>query len=525
MPPTLPMVLIVLDGWGHSDRTDGNAIAAAAPRFMMSLARDWPTTRLEASGESVGLPPGFIGNSEVGHLCLGAGRTVPQDLSRINAAIAQGDHRRNPAFARALERAARPGAALHLMGLLSDGGVHSHIAHLEAMVTLAAERRVPALFVHAFLDGRDTPPRSALTYVKRLEEHLKKAGAGAIATASGRYWAMDRDQRWDRTEKAYRALVLREGPRFADAAAAVAASYAAGQGDEFVVPSVLAAGDRPAGPAEGGRAGRDGALRDGDVVIFFNFRADRARQMTRALLQDGFDGFAPPARPRLADYVCFTAYDRTWTWPVAFPPRQPSGTLGEVISRAGLPQLRIAETEKYAHVTYFFNGGEEAPFPGEDRCLVPSSKAATYDLKPEMSAPEVTAEVLRRLEAKPGQVIILNYANADMVGHTGRFEPTVAACRVVDRSVEAVVTTTLRLGGHVIVTADHGNAEQMVDPRGGGPLTAHTMNPVPVHIIGRGVEGRRLREGGRLADVAPTMLQILGLPPSQEMEGRSLIPG
>jgi 2,3-bisphosphoglycerate-independent phosphoglycerate mutase len=523
------MVLIILDGWGHRDAVAGNAIAAAAPRFMMSLARDWPSARLEASGESVGLPPGFIGNSEVGHLCLGAGRTVAQDLARIGAAIAKGDHRRNPAIVRALDRAAQPGAGLHLMGLLSDGGVHSHIGHLEAIVTLAAERRLPAVFVHPFLDGRDTPPRSALIYLRRLQDHLKTAGTGSIATVSGRYWAMDRDQRWDRTEKAWRALVRREGPRFADAAAAVEASYAAGKDDEFVVPSVLATGDAPVDAGEGGSAAagtvRDGAVRDGDVVIFFNFRADRARQMTRALMEESFAGFAAPNRPRLADYVCFTAYDRTWSWPVAFPPRKPAGTIGEVVSRAGLPQLRIAETEKYAHVTYFFNGGEEAVFPGEERCLVPSARVATYDLKPEMSAPEVTAEVIRRIEAKPGQVVILNYANADMVGHTGRFEPTVEACRVVDRSVEAVVMTTLRLGGHAIVTSDHGNAEQMIDPRGGGPVTAHTMNPVPVHVVGTQAAGRRLRDGGRLADVAPTMLQILGLSPSQEMEGRSLILG
>ncbi len=522
MPSPLPFVLIVLDGWGHSDALEGNAIAAAAPRFMMSLARDWPTARLDASGESVGLPPGFIGNSEVGHLCLGTGRTPQQDMSRITAAIGRGDHRRNPVLDRALERAMQPGAALHLVGLLSDGGVHSHIAHLEALVTLAADRRVPAVFVHVFLDGRDTPPRSALTYLKRLEDHLKVSGAGSIASVSGRYWAMDRDQRWDRTEKAYRTLVRREGPRFSNAAAAVEASYATGQGDEFVVPSVLASGDRQAGPAA---AGRDGAVRDGDVVIFFNFRADRARQTTRAFLEDGFNGFPTPSRPRLGDFVCFTAYDRTWTWPVVFPPQRSSGTFGEVISRAGLPQLRIAETEKYAHVTYFFNGGEEAVYPSEDRCLIPSPKVATYDLKPEMSARELTTEVLRRLEATPRQVIVLNYANADMVGHTGRFDPTIEACRVVDRSVEAVVTTTLRLGGHAMVTADHGNAEQMIDPRSGGPVTAHTMNPVPVHVIGSGLERRRLRDAGRLADVAPTMLQILGLPPSKEMEGRSLILG
>ncbi|PYS94753.1 MAG: 2,3-bisphosphoglycerate-independent phosphoglycerate mutase [Acidobacteria bacterium] len=518
MPTSLPMVLIVLDGWGHSGKRDGNAIAASAPRFLERLGRDYPSSLLAASGEAVGLPAGFIGNSEVGHLCLGAGRVVLQDMARISRAIDRGEFERNEVLRRACEQAARPGSALHLMGLLSDGGVHSHIRHLEALVTLAHRLGVRHLFVHPFLDGRDTPPRSAGAYLAAAETFLRRQGLGAIATVCGRYYAMDRDTRWERTEKAYRAMVLREGPRSASSEAALAASYAQGVTDEFVAPTVVdaAPADRPA---------RDPAVRDSDVVIFFNFRADRARQITRAFTEKGFDGFRLPARPALASYVCFTAYDRGWSLPVAFAPRTLAGTFGEAVSASGLRQLRIAETEKYAHVTYFFNGGEERVFPGEERCLVPSPRVATYDLKPEMSAPEVTAEVLRRLRERPDQVVILNYANADMVGHTGKFDPTVEACRVIDRSVEAVVTETLRQGGYAVVTADHGNAEEMVDPLTASPVTAHTLNPVPVHVVGAGLEGKGLRQGGLLADVAPTMLGLLGLEAPEEMEGRSLLQG
>jgi 2,3-bisphosphoglycerate-independent phosphoglycerate mutase len=513
-----PMVLIVLDGWGHSDRTEGNAIARSAPLFLGWLHRAYPSGLLQAAGEAVGLPAGFIGNSEVGHLCLGAGRVVLQDLSRINGAVRSGDFDRNEVLCRALDLAAGQGAALHVMGLLSDGGVHSHINHLKAILELARARRVRHTFVHPFLDGRDTPPKSALGYLETAEGYLRVAGGGTIATVCGRYYAMDRDNRWDRTEKAYRALVLREGPRHRSAAEAVEAGYATGVTDEFLAPCVI---EPTAGPA----AAREAAVRDGDVVIFFNFRADRARQLTRALTEERFDRFHLPSRPALASFVCFTAYDRTWSLPVAFPPQHHEGTFGEAVSAAGLAQLRIAETEKYAHVTYFFNGGEERTFPGEERCLIPSPRIATYDLRPEMSAPEVTAEVVRRLSRRPEQVVILNYANADMVGHTGRFDPTVEACRVIDRSVEAVVKETLRLGGVAVVTADHGNAEEMIDPKTNGPITAHTMNPVPVHVAGAGLEGKRLREGGLLADVAPTMLQILDLPQPKEMEGRSLLEG
>ncbi len=511
----LPAVLIVLDGWGHSDGTEGNAIAASAPRFMEWLGRTYPTTLLQASGEAVGLPAGVIGNSEVGHLCLGAGRVVLQDLSRINRAIRDGDFDRNETLRRACEASAHPERALHVMGLLSDGGVHSHIDHLVAIVRSAARRSVRHLFVHAFMDGRDTPPKSGLTYARRAEDSLRAAGLGRIATLCGRYYAMDRDTRWDRTEKAYRALALREGPGHPSAAAAIEDGYARGITDEFLPPSIVG------GPEAGGR--RDARIRDGDTLVFFNFRADRARQITRAFTETGFDKFPLPARPRLAMYVCFTSFDRTWTLPVAFPPQHLTGTFGEAISQAGLEQLRIAETEKYAHVTYFFNGGEERVFPGEERCLIPSPRIATYDLQPEMSAREVTREVLRRLAEKPLQAVVLNYANADMVGHTGKLEPTVVACRTIDRSVEAVVREILRLGGFAVVTADHGNAEQMIDPRTGSPVTAHTLNPVPAHLVKTGLEGRTLRDGGLLSDVAPTMLQIMGLRVPEEMEGRSLL--
>ena len=514
----LPAVLIVLDGWGHGEPTEGNAIVRSRPRFMEHLGRTYPTTLLQASGESVGLPPGVIGNSEVGHLCLGAGRVVLQDLSRINRAIRSGEFDTNPVLRRAFELAALPGAALHVMGLLSDGGVHSHIDHLGALVRSARAHRVSRLFVHAFMDGRDTPPGSGLAYVQRAEALLQTAGLGRIATVSGRYYAMDRDTRWDRTAKTCRAMILREGAAYPTASAAVEAGYAAGTTDEFLLPSVI----DPVGPPPDDR--RDPRARDGDTLLFFNFRADRARQITRAFAGNEVAELSLPTRPALASFVCFTTYDRTWALPVVFPPQHLTGVFGEVVSAAGLPQLRIAETEKYAHVTYFFNGGEERVFPGEERCLVPSVRdVATYDLRPEMSARDVTTEVLKRLSSRPRQVIILNYANADMVGHTGRLEPTVAACQVVDRCVEAVVSETLRLGGFAVVTADHGNAEQMIDPASGSPMTAHTTNPVPVHVVRAGLEGKTAASGGLLSDVAPTMLGLLGLPAPGEMEGRSLL--
>jgi 2,3-bisphosphoglycerate-independent phosphoglycerate mutase len=506
------MALLVLDGWGTVQGGDGDAIARSGAPFMTRLAREWPTAKLQASGASVGLPPGYIGNSEVGHLCLGAGRVVFQDLQRINRAIADGALATNPVLLQAMAEATRPGAALHVMGLWSDGGVHSHLDHFDAIVDLARARGVSTVFAHAFLDGRDTPPQSALPFLERGEARLERNGYAPIASVQGRYYAMDRDQRWERTEKAWRALALREGERAASSREAVRNAYGRGVSDEFVEPAVV----EPAGAA------RSAAIRDGDVVVFFNFRADRARQITRVFTERGFDRFRCSSPPVLSRFVCWTTYDRTWSLPVAFPPQSIRNPFGEVIAAAGLSQLRIAETEKYAHVTYFFNGGVEPPFPLEERCLIPSPKVATYDMRPEMSARELTAETVRRIEAKPRQFVLLNYANADMVGHTGKLQPTIEACRVVDQGVEAVVSAVVRLGGVAIVTADHGNAEQMIDAKTGGPVTAHSMNPVPVHLVGSGFEGRRLRDG-LLADVAPTMLEILGLPVPREMEGRSLL--
>jgi 2,3-bisphosphoglycerate-independent phosphoglycerate mutase len=530
MARRLPLVLIILDGWGHSDEIDGNAIRSSDPRFIESLRRTYPHTLLRAAGEAVGLPAGYIGNSEVGHLCLGAGRVVRQDLARIGQSIARGEFESIAPLRRAVEQAARPGAALHLMGLLSDAGVHSHIDHLEAIVRMARARGVENLFVHAFLDGRDTPPRSALGYLRRLDSFLAREGVGAIATVSGRYYAMDRDARWDRIEKAYRLITAREGVRQPSVSAAIESAYADGIDDEFIPPAVIElSGAEAAAGATRGQGGprRDGRVHDDDSVIFLNFRADRARQLTRAFTEDDarFDLFQRPGRAKLATFVCFTAYDRTWSLPVAFPPARLAKVLGEVLGAAGVSQLRIAETEKYAHVTYFFNGGEERTSPGEERCLISSPRIATYDLAPEMSARAVTAEVVRRIDARPDQVVILNYANADMVGHTGKLEPTVAACRTLDGCVETVVRTTLKHGGVALVTSDHGNAEQMIDPQSGGPHTAHTTNNVPLYLAGAGLEARTLRDDGLLADVAPTMLGLLGIQLPKEMEGRSLLLG
>jgi len=438
--------------------------------------------------------------------------------------IADGALDSNPALGAAFAAGARPGAALHLFGLVSDGGVHSHLDHALALVDLARRRGVTRLHLHAFLDGRDTPPRSARPLVERLERHLAGAGFPPIASVIGRYWAMDRDNRWERTERAWRCLTRREGDAFPTADAAIAAAYAAGTGDEFVAPAVIAP-PPPPGPAGREGAARDASVKDGDAVIFFNFRADRARQITRAFTEAGFDRFRRSAPPVLAQYVCFTTYDRSWSLPVAFPPQTLRGTFGEVVSGRGWPQLRIAETEKYAHVTYFFNGGVETPFPGESRCLVPSPPVATYDLQPEMSARAVTRELLARLQATPRQAVVLNYANADMVGHTGLIEPTRLACRVVDESVAAVVGETLRLGGVAVVTRRPRQCRNDDRPAHRRPADRAHHEPGAGACRRKGLEGRRLRDGGLLADVAPTMLEIMGVELPREMEGRSLLTG
>lgn len=497
-----PVMLMILDGFGLRAETAGNAIAAARTPNFDRLWAEWPHATLGASGLDVGLPDGQMGNSEVGHTNIGAGRIVYQELTRITKAIQDGDFFSNPALNTAID-ALDPDGTLHLMGLLSDGGVHSHNTHLYALLELAHRRGVRHVAVHSFLDGRDTDPKSGAGYLEELETEMKRLGTGFSATVTGRYYAMDRDKRWERVREGYEAVALGRGTSFTDAAAAVRESYAADVTDEFVKPLV--------------REGY-GGVRDGDSIIFYNFRPDRAREMTRAFVDPEFDGF-PIVRPRLAAYVCMTCYDATMpNCSVAFCPQELTHTLGEVVEENGLSQLRIAETEKYAHVTFFFNGGVEAPSPHEDRILIASPKVATYDLKPEMSAYEVTDALLEALEKKDYGMIVLNYANCDMVGHTGVFEAAVRAVEAVDECLGRVVGRVLALGGVVLLTADHGNADMMQNPDG-SPMTAHTTNRVPVLSIG---ERRKLREGGALCDLAPTVLELLGIDPPAEMSGKSL---
>jgi len=507
---TGPVLLAVLDGFGVGDGGPGDATAKAHTPFLDSLRSEHPMALLETSGEAVGLPAGQMGNSEVGHMTMGAGRIILQDMTRIGRALAEGALETNPPIQKCLDAVERSGGTLHLMGLVSDGGVHSHIDHLTVLLRWLGTKQVPVA-VHCFLDGRDTPPRSGLGYVRELVPHVERIG-GRIATVIGRYYAMDRDKRWDRIGRAYRAIVGREGFEAPSAEAAVERAYERGQGDEFVEPTVV----------EGGPA-----LADGDAVVFFNFRADRARQLTNALTSarpSDFEGELERGRvPRLASFVCFTEYDREFGLPVAFPDEQPPRILGELISDAGLRQLRIAETEKYAHVTFFFNCGREEPFPGEERCLVPSPRdVPTYDRKPEMSAPELTDEIERRIREDGHAFVLLNYANPDMVGHSGDLEATVKALEAVDRGLARAVAAILDRGGVALVTSDHGNCEQMLDPKTGQPHTAHTTNPVPLHLVSARPEARGLRNGG-LADLAPTLLELLELPVPDQMQGASLL--
>ena len=511
----LPLALIVLDGWGYSQRKEFNAVASADAPHLRDLLAGYPNTLLQASGESVGLPAGIIGNSEVGHICMGAGRVVFQDLTRINQAIEAGDLPRNPVLRDLIARTREAGGRLHLMGLVSDGGVHSHVGHLQALVRLARREGVAEILIHAFTDGRDTPPHSGIGYLRDLQAFLDSEGAGKVATVAGRYFAMDRDNRWDRTEKAYRALVFRDGQASDSVVEAVQAGYDAGITDEFLVPSVIR--------IEGDE--RRGGIAEGDGVLFFNFRADRARQLTRAFTQADFERFDRNPLPRLAAFCGMTRYDRTFTVPAVFPAHHVEGNFGQALSAAALPQLRLAETEKYAHVTFFFNGGEERTYPGEERILVPSPNVATYDLKPEMSAAEITREFIRKVGEKKDLVVILNFANCDMVGHTGVYPAAVAAVEAVDRAMAPVVKAILEKDGTAVVTADHGNAEQMVDYASGEPHTAHTTNPVHLILVNERLKGKKLRDGGLLADVAPTLLEILELETPAEMEGRSLISG
>jgi len=508
---TKPLILMILDGWGINPSVESNAVAQARTPNLDSLLASYPATEIQTSGMAVGLPDGQMGNSEVGHLNIGAGRIVYQDLTRITKAIQDGSFFTNPVLLECIARTKAAGGRLHLAGLLSDGGVHSHNTHLYALLDLARRQEIRDVFIHAILDGRDTPPKSGADYLAELEAEITRIGVGTVATVMGRYWAMDRDNRWERVERAYNAMVLREGVRRSSSAEAIAASYAAGATDEFVEPAVI---------------GRDGSplgqLRDGDGFIFFNFRSDRAREITRALALPDCPGFVRKVWPSLASYVCMTEYDATFGLPIAFGPEELKKILGDVLGRAGLRQLRIAETEKYAHVTFFFNGGVEEPFPLEERCLIPSPKeVATYDQKPEMSAWLVTDELLKRLDSDAYDVVIVNFANADMVGHTGILEAAVKAVETVDSCVGRIVAKVREKGGAVIITADHGNAEMMTDETG-GPHTAHTSEPVHLVLVDDSRHGVKLRPG-TLADIAPTMLEILGLSQPAEMTGKSLI--
>ena len=502
-----PLVLCIMDGFGYNPQATGNAIAAAKKPNLDKLFAECPHTLIGASGMDVGLPDGQMGNSEVGHTNIGAGRVVYQELTRITKSIADGDFFDNEALAGAMQNATQ-GHALHLMGLLSDGGVHSHIEHLYGLLEMAKRSGVKDVYVHCFMDGRDVPPSSGKNYVQQLEAKMAELGIGKIASVMGRYYAMDRDNRWDRVEKAYGAMVLGEGEQGESASAAMQASYDAQVTDEFVLPTVIA-GAAP--------------IKAGDSVVFFNFRPDRAREITRTLVDPAFDGFARKNGFFPLHFVCFTQYDVTMpNVQVAFHPQSLKNTFGEYISDLGKTQLRIAETEKYAHVTFFFNGGKEAPYKNEDRALVKSPKVATYDLQPEMSAYEVCDEMVRRIESEKYDVIILNFANCDMVGHTGVFDAAVKAVEAVDTCVGRIVTALAKVGGAMLLTADHGNADKMYEADG-SPFTAHTTNPVPLLVYG--VPGAVLRDGGRLADLAPTMLKLMGLAQPQEMTGKSIITG
>ncbi|MDQ1727917.1 MAG: 2,3-bisphosphoglycerate-independent phosphoglycerate mutase [Pyrinomonadaceae bacterium] len=506
-----PLALIIIDGWGYSPRHEGNAIALAATPYYDELCEKYPQTLLEASGTRVGLPAGVMGNSEVGHLNIGAGRVIRMDVSRVDHEIATGEFFRNEVLLAAIDSANKGGKSLHLMGLLSDGQVHSSQEHLYALLRLAKQRGLERVYIHCFLDGRDTPPSSAPRYLTQLQMKLAETGCGEIASLVGRYYAMDRDQRWERTERAYDLLVRGKGQPTNDPVAAVRSSYERGITDEFMEPMIVvnASGDPLA------------TIHDGDSVIFFNFRPDRARQLTRALTISGFSDFEVTGRPTV-HFVCFTVYDRSFPLPVAFAPHDHKHVLAEVWEKIGVRNYRLAETEKYAHVTYFFNGGVEKEHGCERRLLVPSPRIATYDLQPQMSAFKVTDQVLRAIEEGETDVFIINFANPDMVGHTGKLEQTIQACQYVDSCLGWITKAIRHARGATIITADHGNAEQMIDPESGGPHTAHTLNPVPFHLIDEASRGLKLCAGGALEDVAPTMLGLLGNEQPEEMTGRDL---
>ena len=503
-----PVVLLILDGWGHREAPEDNALAQADLPNWRRLWAGEPHTLVHTEGRHVGLPDGKMGNTEVGHMNLGAGRIVYQDLTRIDAAIEDDSFFANPVLLAACAAARDGNGTLHVMGLLSPGGVHSHERHLFAMLELARRERVPRVALHAFLDGRDTPPRSARPSLAAIDAACREVGNARIATVGGRYFAMDRDKRWDRVRKAWDAIVEGEAAHdAADAVAALDAAYARGENDEFATPTTIGGGV---------------PMRDGDAVVFMNFRADRARQLTAAFVAPGFDGF-DARRPRLSRFTCLTEYDATLPAPVAFAPDDLRDTLGEVLAAAGLSQLRIAETEKYAHVTFFFSGGRESPYDGEQRILVPSPKVATYDLQPEMSCPEVTERLVAAIRNRDCDLAVCNIANPDMVGHTGNLAAAVLAAEAVDVAIGAVAQAVREAGGALLVTADHGNLEMMRDPETGQAHTAHTVGPVPLVYVGS--RPAKLRSGGALRDIAPTMLDLLGLPRPDAMSGRSLLDG
>lgn len=505
-----PTMLIILDGWGLGKEYEGNAIYLAdTPNFDRYLKK-YPNTKLEASGMAVGLPEGQMGNSEVGHLNIGSGRIVYQELTKITKSIENEEFFNKKEFLQAIDNVKKNKSKLHIMGLLSDGGVHSHNTHLYALLELCRRQSLEDVYIHVFLDGRDVPPTIGKKHLQELEEKITEIGVGHIATVSGRYYAMDRDNRWERTKLAYEAMVLGKGKKDTSPIEAVQKSYDEGINDEFVIPTVITQNNKPVATID-----------SGDSVIFFNFRPDRARQITRAIVDDEFEGFQ---RGKIVDtfFVSMTEYDKTIkNVHVAFKPEKPENTLGEYISNLGFNQLRIAETEKYAHVTFFFNGGREEPYENEDRVLIPSPKVATYDLKPEMSAIEVKNEVLNRLNMNKYHLIILNFANPDMVGHTGVVEAAIKAVETVDFCLGEIVDLLLKKGGKALITADHGNVEMMIDEKDGSPITSHTTNKVPLIMVGER-ENIELREG-ILADISPTLLDMMGLKKPKEMTGNSLI--
>lgn len=518
-----PLLLMILDGWGHREEREGNAIALAKTPNWDSILKTWPHTTLDASGLAVGLPEGTMGNSEVGHLNIGAGRVVHQEYTRINKSIEDGSFFKNKALDSLLSKLNKGGGALHLMGLVSDIGVHSHLNHLYALIDLAVKKDIQKIFIHCFTDGRDSPPDSGIKYIKAIDDKISapQYASVRIATVMGRFYAMDRDKRWERIAKAYDAIVDGAGKKVDSALDAVKVSYDEGVTDEFIIPTIVRYSSIDCHPC-GSRDPTDISIKDGDAVIFFNFRADRARELTRAMTDENFTEFRR-RRPKLSAFMTMTQYDEKFKLPVIFSPEHLTNIFGGVVAASGMRQLRIAETEKYAHVTYFFNGGDEQVFKNEDRVLIPSPRDVdTYDKKPQMSAMQVVAEVVKRIESGKYEAIVLNFANPDMVGHTGNLAAAIKAVETVDDCIGQVVSAVRKAGGAVLITGDHGNCEEMKDKRG-NPQTAHTTELVPFVVVGKGLEEKKLRSGRALCDIAPTMLNLMGLKQPKEMTGENII--